>query len=432
MSESTNQRQALSPYSSVSNVGHGQQVARERFDGYIRLTEFDGSVELSYAIFEDETESGRHFESVSLDITLAEFDHHVQACIAKWRHVLLDFQVSRPATLWPPRRVRESCAFEDLWSHASADYVRELGAELALAGESLYLALFGGRGARAAGFTDRFLHYFSSGTRRLRVYVPANLAIEVPWGVMYTHPGQIPLDVDGRNFHWSGFWGYSHVVDQEPAGHRGSIQLRPNDERLLPVSASIDENIDAEMKSGFVTSQTTFLSQQEVLVVEYRNTKPALQAAIGASTFADRVIYFFCHATDASVNEPGLVLSDGDPVTPTDLRRWRRGRALAGNPLVLVNSCYGGRMKLNGVSAVAAELLDHGAAGVVGPCLDVPAVFADEFGRRMLGEFVSKDRITRFGGDVLGSVVRDFIDNHGNPLGLTYTLYRAAECHVEW
>ena len=60
-------------------------------------------------------------------------------------------------------------------------------------------------------------------------------------------------------------------------------------------------------------------------------------------------------------------------------------RDLEWNPLVLLNACQGGQMTTLFYKTLAATLLERKAVGLVGPQIDMPAVFAAEFRARIAG-----------------------------------------------
>ena len=74
-----------------------------------------------------------------------------------------------------------------------------------------------------------------------------------------------------------------------------------------------------------------------------------------------------------------------------------------------------------------------GASGVIGPQIDIPAVFAAEYAMRFFKGLLGVDN----GGPepvgiLMRRLAREFIDKHNNPLGLAYSLYRGMDCLVDW
>jgi hypothetical protein len=102
-------------------------------------------------------------------------------------------------------------------------------------------------------------------------------------------------------------------------------------------------------------------------------------------------------------------------------------------PLVFINACRGGELGslLYPNFAIAREFLKSSAACVVGPQIPVPAGFAAQFGRCFFEEFIRDTKPSPQVGELLKSTTRHFWKGL-NPLGLVYSLYAHADCHIRW
>ena len=79
----------------------------------------------------------------------------------------------------------------------------------------------------------------------------------------------------------------------------------------------------------------------------------------------------------------------------------------------------------------ASELLERGAICVVGPQIEVPAVFAGEFGKQFFERFIAPVKPPPQAGLVLKDVTQAMWGKR-NPLGLVSSLYAGADCHIRW
>jgi hypothetical protein len=78
-------------------------------------------------------------------------------------------------------------------------------------------------------------------------------------------------------------------------------------------------------------------------------------------------------------------------------------------------------------TAFGPPLLRKGANCILGPQIDVPAVFATEYAMRLFSDFLRPE--TRLG-DVVQQLTRKFIDDYQNPLGLIFSLYRGLDSRL--
>jgi hypothetical protein len=78
-------------------------------------------------------------------------------------------------------------------------------------------------------------------------------------------------------------------------------------------------------------------------------------------------------------------------------------------------------------TAFGPSLLGGGANCLLGPQVDVPVRFGAEYARRLLAAFLEPE--TRLG-DVVQRLAKGFIDDHDNPLGLIFSLYRGMDTRL--
>ena len=166
-------------------------------------------------------------------------------------------------------------------------------------------------------------------------------------------------------------------------------------------------------------------------------TIPGLVKGLSATPFEQQVVYFLCHAEVAgSSASPELVpatlqLADGD-INVARIRRLKKKFEPSG-PLIFINACRGGQLGtlVRENFTFASQFLEQGAACVVGPQIEVPAVFAGEFGNHFFTELLQRTDPPPRAGLVLRELTRKMW-NRNNPFGLVYSLYAGADCHIRW
>jgi hypothetical protein len=267
----------------------------------------------------------------------------------------------------------------------------------------------------------------------------------LPWSLFYTHPSDNEeLCNTGENWAPQGFWGYQHIVSHSPDKHGLYSALHPAiagptvivnaDDRLLKPQDEKDESkriasiiaqhfSDVEKLGGSIGLRRTRRSELAKLFRDGR-------------TNMEPILYFFCHGRgpsrngEANVGPSILRMPDGD-ISGIDLEDWANGMPLPRHPLIFFNACQGGQMTTLFYETFASELLKQEAAGIIGAQIDIPMVFAVEYGHRMLKQFVAKGQGPVRLGKVFRKVVRSFLDKHNNPLGLAYSLYRGVDCFID-
>ncbi|MCT2589537.1 hypothetical protein LHJ74_06300 [Streptomyces sp. N2-109] len=377
----------------------------------------------------------------------AEADR-IQGGIAKlreeWQREVIERGWADPET---GRTVRP---FVDDWRTGASvpqAVLRRVWLSLARSGHSLFRMLFHGPDAALAEITAQLTQALRAG--------PCVLTMEsddlyVPWGMLYTPP----LDSDDllrdqssdpADDAWSldGFWGYRHVVEHNFSrmpGFDSRIAL-PDDGRVA-VGLNVDGRVDEEYpRTEFVGALPgIFEGCDRRSRVEVRGAKWELARALSSPDFGDHISYFGCHAEVGSTGygrgsgaagygatQPYFVLGDDERIYVSDLMGWRPVDQLASSPLVFVAACQGGQLSSDFYPSFGRQLLDMGARCLVGPQIDLPRAFAREYTARFFTSFLDKGgRI----GDITQALARDFAREHGNPLGLIFSLHRGMDVHL--
>lgn len=329
--------------------------------------------------------------------------------------------------------------FQDAWNQVNArERLTAAAPTLALAGDRLFMAIFEGSG-------NEDLKVLAATLRSMLVSRSCHLAITsseifLPWGMMYTHPVQGQrLAPDGANWRKEGFWGYQHLVHHNPVQLRLAATGRLNPQASALLSVNFDDRIARNLNLPVIDSHINVI---EKLVAEprIRRTKKAELANDFTNNREnlESILYFYCHgkgigADSSKPLEPHLILTDGE-VNAGDFEHWAGGgdKPLSTSPLIFINACQGGQMQTLFYQSFAVTLLKQGAIGLIGAQIDVPAVFAAEYGQRIFSAFFAKSKEPVRMGRLLQKVNRMMWDDHNNPLGLVYSLYRGVNCYIDW
>lgn len=146
-------------------------------------------------------------------------------------------------------------------------------------------------------------------------------------------------------------------------------------------------------------------------------------------------MYFWCHGQfrTEGADTPVLVLrlSDGrdiDAQTVLARRTISAGALLCRRPLVLLNACYAGLTGGTELAHLGGALIRAGAAGVLGPQIEMPQVFAAEYALEYVTRYMGGQETA---GGIAHHLARYFADEHHNPLGLAYTLHCGMDNRLE-
>jgi hypothetical protein len=352
-------------------------------------------------------------------------------CRDAWKSTVVDHQLrseieGKPQFLHP---------FQEKWDFQQEGRILDdIIPSLARAGENLFTSIFEREcddDLKEIGDTLRKLMASDS-----RYLVITSNSLFQPWGMLYTHPDQLGrLKQDGSNAVKEGFWGYRHLVQQTPKRFRHGNALRADGSGTVPTSVNFDERLAVAFQLPVIDEHIEFLCR---LGATRRTKKSELAAVFEKQNRSklESIVYFYCHGHGADngtgTNLPYLELTDGS-VSSFDFQRWADGEELPTSPLIFINACQGGQMTTVFYESFAVELLKEGAAGLIGAQIDVPIVFAVEYAKEIFERFFERSNNQKVRlGPIMREVNKKLFDCNRNPLGLVYSLYRGADCFVDW
>ncbi len=330
---------------------------------------------------------------------------------------------------------------------ANGDYVFQTGLDIpdadrdaalrtmARAGARLFNQIFFGPAAGAdSKAVGEFLRKMASdkGTR-LKLQIVAE-STPVPWGMLYMGDASAAATLD-----WENFIGMRHVIEQIPLQTTLSVSdsAIPSDNPALTVSVNTNDGIDEQMGSDFVAQQQLFWkgaakSRQRVRVTP-RSTSAQVVKALADGNTDDQILYFYCHAESADLADSGgpdtscLVLTDGR-ITLGDLSLDApTSTQLKGSPLVFINACESAELSPSFYDGFVPYFLAKGARGVVGTECKTPALFAVAFAQRFFDRFLDGAPL----GETFLDLRQEFLQDHGNPLGLMYAVHCDGDTQIK-
>jgi hypothetical protein len=305
---------------------------------------------------------------------------------------------------------------------------------MARAGALLFQKIFFGpaAGPDAKSVGNYLREAASNGTRALKLQVVAETA-PIPWGLLYTGDAAAGAKLD-----WDLFIGMRHVVEEIPlqttlAISDSAIASEPR----LAVSVNVNTAIDAKLGITVVADQQTWWSteaaKRQRIGVTSRATRADVVNALANATTDDQLLYFYCHAETSGLSDPGgpdasaLIFSDAK-ITLGDLALDApTSTPLAGKPLVFINACESAELSPAFYDGFVPYFMAKGARGVIGTQCKTPALFAAEWAGRFFDRFLGGEPL----GDAFLGLRREFLAQHGNPLGLLYAVHCDGDTRID-
>lgn len=355
-----------------------------------------------------------------LTITTPTLDAGINDLRAVWQHHVVEHaQRLDDRTRFP---------YVDDWNLAAASggQFEAIGLKLARAGHTLFSLLFLNGDAGLKEIADGLTLALRSDEN---VITMESDDLFVPWAMLYTLPDE-HSSLWGPEKTWtlSGFWGYSHIVEHNFSRTPGFDSRVLVPAHRLVVGLNIDERVDNEYPATpCVRPIVDFFTDRSHVVV--RRNKDELAYALQDPLFADHIMYFACHGQVSGAQDSlaYLKLTDDEKIFGTEVIAWLSQRPLPTRPVVFVSACQGGQLSSLFYPAFGHHLLHRGARCLIGPQIDLPRAFAREYTTRLFSAFLEPR--TKLG-DIVRGLAREFADEHQNPLGLIFSLYRGIDVHL--
>ncbi|MBP2329502.1 hypothetical protein JOF56_009887 [Kibdelosporangium banguiense] len=334
-----------------------------------------------------------------------------------WQSSVIEHKYADPDT----KRIHHP--FADGWNLASRALLDRVALPLARAGYNTFKLLFGGRDEGLQTIRALLLAALCRGANVISI---ESDTLMVPWGMLYTAPVGEPAYPAENSWSFDGFWGYRHVIEHTFT-RIGDFDSRIHlDDRQVVVGLNMDHNVDQQYpRTPYIAPIIDFFTERAKVVL--RRNKNELADAFQDPLFPDHITFFGCHGKVAAFENPYLQLGDSEKIYGADILAWLADAPLATRPFVFVGACQGGQVCSAFYSAFGKALLNNGARCLIGPQVDLPPAFACEYSRRLFTDFLEPGAKL---GDIVRSLARTFVDEHSNPLGLMFSLYRGMDVHL--
>jgi hypothetical protein len=349
------------------------------------------------------------------------------------------------------------------WSKAYAGYlekddnqltcnperIKEVWKELAQWGRDRYRELFD-----LEGRNSQDLIQWSEDLKLLkgkRIVVDSAIG-NIPWGLLYD--AEVPESLEGDYVKelLEHFWVTSYQLEVLPNYPRSRFLWEPSlkNEKNTRLTVTINKDI----KGSYGVAQDTFFgglagrlgavakSAPSTLVVNYDKTE--LIKSITNREEPQHLIYFYCHHKKAggdwtlrgyrNFDETKMIIRGEDPknaeatLSIKEMRRNEHIKEFSSPPVVFFNACESSQTEIGDPSSFMQYFVNIlRSYAFIGTEAEIPAGFADEFGRRFVSEFLNARSI----GEIMFAARKDFALNHHNPFGLYYTLFGDGNVRLE-
>ncbi len=248
----------------------------------------------------------------------------------------------------------------------------------------------------------------------------------VPWALMY-----LTERFQDDKLDWHDFIGMRHVVEQIPLREISAmppattIASTPD----LTVRVLFNEGIEAQMPSRPISAQRAYWSHRGVALGEGTLVNDLVKSALVPAA-TDKVLYLYCHAVASNTDSDDsyLVLSNDERVSLGQLAVYAPIEdQLPTHPLVIINACESGDLSPTFYDGFVPYFLAKGARGVIGTECKTPGRFASEWAIAFFDRFFAGERL----GDAVLGLRQDFLEKHGNPLGLLYGVHCDTDTRVD-
>jgi hypothetical protein len=414
-----------------------QEGALERDGSIVVLKSRNGKFQINLVdrIFRDEKRALLPQKPGLISRDETSIFNFVQRCRGRWEDALesVKFTSVKPGG----DGTKTHFPYEEKWDcPVNETAFHSIAGRLAVAGDKLFTTIFGGSGGTALDdIAQKLRETVRSGELVLTVYAPD---FHLPWRMLYTHPTPTDkLAPDGSNFDPRGFWGYQHIIEQFTNDYEIKDHVRAKEK--LSFGAAVHDRLDTKFNVECLARHRLFVQANgEHLAYEEWTTKAAVESGLSAEPFPHQVVYFLCHAEGAgTIDKPTLKptwlgFADGE-IDTVGLCEYLIHGFAGSPPLVFINACRGGHLGTltSHNFTFASEFLERGVICLIAPQIEIPAVFAGEFGKRFFEQFISGKRPPPRVGVVLRDLTRDMWKRL-NPFGLAYSLYAGADCHIRW
>lgn len=321
------------------------------------------------------------------------------------------------------------------------DLIRDVWRDLAVWGREFYRELFDTRENRDPTLA-RFGRHLKDRLTGHRIVIDSALG-DVPWGLLYDE--KVPDELSDDDYLpqlLSHFWHTKYKVEVLPDYPVEYIDWVPELNNLDATRLTVTINGDTEKEYG--TGQLPFFQMlarrldstgtKTPSPLRLNNARRQVIDSILNRPEPQHLLYFFCHHekgggtwTKRGYRNFGdtRILVSGNSPTPEgslsvkDMNNEEDIKSFSSPPVVFLNACQSAQTDIGDPSGFMYYFVNTlKAYAFVGTEAEIPATFADAFGKRFVEEFLRGHAIGR----ILSEARAHYASLH-NPFGLYYTLY---------
>jgi hypothetical protein len=272
--------------------------------------------------------------------------------------------------------------------------------------------------------------------------------VPLPWAFFYD--GELPDKADPHFFDvlFSCFWGIKYRLEvRPPYGPTNYITQPPvlgNTEQTRLMFA-INQKSDEDYKTGQMDffnnldSQLKTLTDHGEITVMLNTSKEKVIESLASRAEPQHLYYFFCHHEKGDGQLMPLGFQNLDP-TQIMLHGLTEGvitlRELAESgikpfrfpPVIFLNACQSGQHETGDPTSFMTFFIHNlHSWNYIGTAADVPAAFADKYGRQFVEKFLQALQVS----EITYQLNRQFALDHLNPFGLYYTLFGLGQIRLK-
>ena len=241
----------------------------------------------------------------------------------------------------------------------------------------------------------------------------------VPWSMLYVpRPGTLSEPDNDFKVDRTAFLGYRHLIEHT---FEMKYDLQPDIRHTrLAAGAYFDEALEVSTVAPVLELLNKYAELGQ------GTSRQAVEERLRGQGAGDHLIYFCCHCVEIP-DAAELRMTGGEAISSGDIGFWLGASGgLRGNPFVLVNACKAGEFGSHPPSHFGSVLLQKGASSLLGPSVNIPAVFAKSFAE----EFLTLVLASKYAfGRAVRQLAQKYVDSYDNPLGLSYSLFHGIDGH---
>jgi hypothetical protein len=275
----------------------------------------------------------------------------------------------------------------------------------------------------------------------------------LPWSLLYD--GEIPTPDDPKFFDnlFPHFWGLRYQLVSHPTYGTNNINNNPylSNADATRLTIAVNQQSDTTYQTGQLSFFTNLKQEFNKLSSQGKNyllmlgtSKNEVISSLTTRQEPQHLYYLFCHHEkgEGEVNLFGIadylqetkIIMEGETegiITLDELEKLvvdKKILPFQEPPVIFLNACHSNQLQMGDPTSFMTYFITglH-SWNFIGTEADIPAPFADAFGKCFVEEFLNGKSV----GQVLFELRNSYARDHRNPFGLYYTLFGRSEIHLQ-